>query len=175
MSDKSKQEDMDDRELERQLANLTLVALHPDFVDELVRDRDQVLKTDQNAQEPHIHWKRLIPLSLAACFVMVSYVSFRIGDVTSKQLAENAQENSPSDVIGPPAKPTLEQSIVPVSAEGYLIRTSSGGIIDSEDGPVEELNLEYQDRYYWHDPATNTHIRFFTPSKERVLVPVITN
>ncbi len=166
---------MGDSALEEQLAKLVPVSLHSDFSDELLRDCKRVTESVDNQRNTRVHWKRLIPLSIAAALVMVSYFSFRFGDDINKQIVESASNKSPATKTSFAGDEAETSRIVPVSAEGFLIRASSGGIIESENGLVEELNLEYQDAYHWHDPATNTNIRFFAPRQERVLVPVITD
>jgi len=178
--------EMDDRELERQLSKLVPSPLDPECLNDLSSDRVVAMgRTSGN----YVHWKRLISLTLAASFVMVGYVSFRFGKASTrgaggKSPVEYAKVDRPNSHAG---KAVANQGritrpfqndqsrLVPVSSQGYLLKASSGGITQSKDGPVEELNLEYQDSYHWVDPATGTNIHFFTPRNERILVPVITD
>lgn len=170
MSETPKQEGESDRDLERQMAELTPLVLDPVFANELLRDCKRITADKQEERKTHVHWKRLIPLSLAACLLMVGYLSYQFDAIDGTASVSVAEPPAMETVT-----PAVDTGIVPVSSEGFLIRTSSGGIIESENGPVEELSLEFQDSYHWRDPATNTNIRFFTPRNERVLVPVITN
>ncbi len=165
---------MDNSELERQLAKLAPASLTSEFSDELLCDCEGITGSRQKSGNGQVHWKRLIPLSIAAAVVMVSYFSFRFGDALSNHAVaeQTAFDNiSVTDTIAPPS----QQGFVPVSSAGYLLKTSSGGIKESKSGPVEELNFQYQDVYHWRDMETNTNIRFFTPRNERVMAPVITN
>lgn len=171
MSETPNQDGMDDHALEKQLAKLCPASLVGNLSDELLSDCERIIQSGQNPVNTQVHWRRLVPLSLAAAVVMVSYFFFRFGDDLGSQVAEN----NPVEVQGIETNLTENARIVPVSAEGFLIRTSSGGIVKSENGFVEELNLEYQDAYHWRDPVTNTNIRFFAPRNERVLVPVTTD
>jgi hypothetical protein len=78
-------------------------------------------------------------------------------------------------VATPVAAPATEPEYVPVSAHGYLLNTSSAGVIQTDEGPRQRLNLEYEDAYHWHDPASGTNIRFFQPRSEEVIVPLQTD
>ncbi len=167
---------MDDSGLEGQLAKLAPASLNPEFADDLLSSYEEVIESSPQSGNTQIHWKRLIPLSIAAGVVMLSYFSFQFGNDLSnhpvaKQTATESISTPTADTIVTPSP----QSFVPVSSEGYLLKTSSGGIRQSASGLIEELNFQYQDVYHWRDSETNTNIRFFTPRNERVLAPVITN
>lgn len=73
-----------------------------------------------------------------------------------------------------PAHP-VPRNFEPVSAQGYLIDASSGGIRHTEAGPREEMNFDYRDAYHWHDPGTGTNLRYFAPRRETVLIPLTTD
>ena len=68
-----------------------------------------------------------------------------------------------------------EDRFLPVSAHGFLMNTSSGGVIQTDDGPRERVNLEYQDAYHWHDPESGTNIRLFQPRRDEVIIPLQTD
>jgi hypothetical protein len=75
------------------------------------------------------------------------------------------------DTLAPDSSDTVER-FAPVSSQGYVLRASSGGFIDTEDGPAERVRVEYGNAYHWHDSATGTNLRFFTPSNEEFVVPL---
>ena len=75
----------------------------------------------------------------------------------------------------PVTSPLTKPEYVPVSAHGYLLKTSSAGVIQTEEGPRQRLNFQYEDAYHWHDPASGTNIRFFQPRSEEVIVPLQTD
>lgn len=56
-----------------------------------------------------------------------------------------------------------------------LPSVSSAGVIQTEEGPRQRLNFQYEDAYHRHDPASGTNIRFFQPRSEEVIVPLQTD
>jgi len=161
----------DDMELEALLRGLvptklpvTVLANLHDALDEI-----ETVELNEGSAATRLPWSRLVPLSLACLVAMFGFGYFRYGDrlFPQEQQAEVAANGSLDTLSG--------ENFVPVSAHGYLLNASSGGVIETEDGPQERLNLEYRDAYHWHDPDTGTNIRFFRPRSEEVIIPLQTD
>lgn len=158
-----------DEELEALLKKLEPTSLDPDLMARLQRDHEAV-STSNAYDSTRVHWRRVIPLTLACCAVMAGYIFYQ----------SRPPQEEPQPIVaerGPvPVETTSSiERFEPVSAQGYLINTSSGGVVHTEEGPQEKMELEYRDAYHWRDPQTGTNIRFFQPRKEELIVPIPTD
>ena len=158
-----------DEELESMLKKLDPTALNVDLLADLSRDHDRTV-VDASADPLRPHWRRVIPLVLVSCIVMVAYGMFQYGPLFDRSSQVVAEKSNPVRV--PAATGASLDNFVPVSAQGYLVNTSSGGVVETEDGPKRVVKLDYQDAYHWHDPETGTNIRFFQPRNEEMIVPL---
>lgn len=181
-----------DETLESLLRKLEPSAPRDEFVDELLRDQRRIADFDRHAPTTP-QWKRLIPLALAGCLAFACYVAFQYRPVfqgektTTARAAETpvargssaADTPRPGAASPPPARSSQagvpSGSFQPVSAQGYLVDSESGGVVETENGPRERMNLEFRDAYHWHDPRTGTNIRLFRPRNEEVVVPLQTD
>lgn len=162
-------QDGPDEELEALLKKLEPTSLEPDLMARLQRENEAVAAS--NAYDPtRVHWRRVIPLTLACCLVMAGYIFYQSRPEPEPTMPAVA-ERGPVPVETVPSFDRFE----PVSAQGYLINTSSSGVIQTEEGPQEKMELEYRDAYHWRDPETGTNIRFFQPRKEELIVPLRTD
>lgn len=137
------------------------------------------------AAETPTKWQRLIPLALAGTLGMLAYASFHYGPhfpadpaaLAGGPVAPVSPQTTAAPAAPTPATPApLEAGqFQPVSAQGFLIHSSSEGLIETEEGPQERLNLEYRDAYHWHDPETGTSIRYFQPRNEEIMIPLQTD
>lgn len=178
-----------DAELESLLRNLKPSSPTPQFLDELERDHRRLAETDP-ARMHAPRWGRLAPLAVAACLVFGTYLAVQyrtvfapdtpaeaaLADTASSQSASSTDESTaPGSVTPPPSANTSVGGFVPVSQQGFLVDSRSGGVIETDEGPREKMNLEFRDAYHWHDPETNTNLRFFQPREEQVIVPLQTD
>lgn len=185
--DADKHEDGKDEELEALLKKLVPSPLHLDLLGELHRDQERIA-WDRELRPSRIQWRRLLPLSVASALLMAGFGYLQFG----KQLAGTtapatehpvvAATPATADPTPPPAVATSGPAagesaprFLPVSARGYLLNASSGGVIQTDEGPRQRLHLEYEDAYHWHDPASGTNIRFFQPRREEVIIPLQTD
>lgn len=166
-----------DEELESLLKKLEPTSMDVGQFDSLCRDYR--LTASEHAHDPtRPQWRRVIPLTVACCLVMFVYGTFRYGSVFSSrtEVADTAKTSAVVNKIAKTAPTNVSESrFVPVSAQGFLVNASSGGVIDTEEGPRERMNVEYRDAYHWHDPETGTNIRFFQPRSEDIIVPLQTD
>ncbi|MDF1823569.1 MAG: hypothetical protein P1U68_02945 [Verrucomicrobiales bacterium] len=162
----------DDRELESLLRKLKPSPPEPAFLHELKADLEAASTADKEANDS-LKWKRLVPLAFVGLLGMLAYTSYQYGPRLNPRESTVAETVA---VSAPATSSTLESSqFVPVSAQGFLINSSSGGVIETEEGPRERLSLEYQDAYHWHDPETGTSIRYFEPRNEEIIIPLATD
>lgn len=162
----------DDRELESLLKNLKPNPLEFGLLRELEEDYDTVAAEHFEGRHPS-KWKRLVPLAFVGLVGMLAYASYQYGPHLA---APEAVVADSKPVMAPATSSTLESGqFMPVSAQGFLINSSSNGVIETEEGPRERLNLEYRDAYHWHDPATGTSIRYFEPRSEEIIIPLPTD
>jgi hypothetical protein len=161
-----------DEELEALLKKLVPGPLNFDLLAELNRDQERIA-CDRELNSARVQWRRLIPLSIVSAVLMAGFGYLQFGE----RLAGNRDVpvEGGTVVATPVTPPSTETQYVPVSAHGYLLNTSSAGVIQTEEGPRQRLNLEYEDAYHWHDPASGTNIRFFQPRSEEVIVPLQTD
>lgn len=162
-------ESQSDEDLAELLKKLEPTALNVDFLAELSRDHDRTV-ANASADPLRPHWRRVIPLTLVGCLVMAAYGMFQYGSLFNQTEAVVAEEKVDIRIPGE-AGSSLDR-FVPVSAQGYLVNTSSDGVVETEDGPKRVVTLDYEDAYHWHDPETGTNIRFFQPRNEEMIVPL---
>lgn len=170
-----------DRELESLLQDLK-----PDTMNVRLRDslhREYRITAAEQAHDPtHPQWRKVIPLTVACVIVMLGYASFRFGPDLRRpvQVADTPpvmREVAPpvaTETGAIPSAPSAE-SFLPVSAQGYVVHTASGGVVETDQGPRERVRVEYRDAYHWHDPETGTNIRVFRPRNEEIIVPLQTD
>ncbi len=138
----------------------------------------RITALDAEHDPRHIHWRRVILLAAACCIATLGYIPLRYGPSLQREVPTNlAAETGVREVA--PIESEMEsfagpsaEDFLPVSAQGYLINSSSKGVIETEEGPRERISVEYRDAYHWHDPETGTNIRFFKPRSEEVIVPL---
>ncbi len=181
-------------ELESLLKRLQPTPLDFDQMNGLSREYERVATVKANSPT-HVQWKRLIPLVSACGLIMCAIALYQIGFKFTRGIpedqnpptlaspavlvteipAEQARPAVPALPIDSLTSDTLSDRFVPVSSRGYLLNTSSHGVVETAYGPRERLQLEYEDSYHWHDPNTGTNIRIYTPRSEEMIVPLISN
>lgn len=172
MSEESERAEKD-RELEVMLRQLVPTRLTVDLFAELNRDRERLVIGDDFTPGRSL-WKRVIPFALVGSLAMAGFGYLRFGNQLSS--AGNPPSSNPPVALSPVGGVEIpEDSLVPVSVHGFLMNTSSGGVVQTEEGPRERFNLEYRDAYHWHDPASGTNVRLFQPRSEEVIVPLQTD
>lgn len=136
--------------------------------------KDSFQGVERPSEAPN--WHRLIPLTLVGALGMLAYVSFHYGPSFSQSQPEVAVEPVPARSEAPPMVSSLEGGqFQPVSAQGYLVNSASAGLVETQEGPHEKIDLEYRDAFHWHDPQTGTNIRYFQPRSEQVIIPLPTD
>lgn len=159
-----------DEELEALLRQLVPAPLDVHLVAKLNREREGTLLS-HDYSPARMQWRRVIPLTLVSTLIMIGFGFFQYG-------GRFPQPANPAAAVASAAEPVAamdEERFLPVSAHGFLINTSSGGVIQTEDGPRERVNLEFQDAYHWHDPESGTNVRLFQPRREEIIVPLHTD
>jgi len=163
-------------ELESLLKQLQPSPLSVEQLDGLSREYERVATVQANAPGS-VQWKRLIPL-VAACGLFMSTIAlYQFGFRFTRGISE---QQAPPTLASPSALPSekplrssdIADRFVPVSSQGQLIQTSSQGVVETEAGLKEKLELEYEDSYHWRDPSTGTNIRFISPRSEELTVPL---
>ncbi|MEM7601935.1 MAG: hypothetical protein AAF357_11040 [Verrucomicrobiota bacterium] len=165
-----------DQELEALLSNLQPNPVEFELLRGLEDDCEAVLEmAEAKPGEPHLKWQRLIPLTLIGALGMLAYVSFHYGPELNSRSGALTAESAVN--VQPPAMVSSLESgqFQPVSAQGFLVNSSSAGLVETEEGPHEKMSLEYQDAYHWHNPETGTNIRYFQPRSKEVIVPLQTD
>lgn len=170
-----------DEELEALLRRLVPTPPSAEFLSELDRTRERV-RSGEEESPMRMQWSRVIPLTLVCTVVMFGFALYRYGDrlVEARRAAPSAEAAVAvaSDTAVAPGDAGLRSPgprFVPVSSHGTIVETSSRGLVETESGPSERLNVEYRDAYHWHDPESGTNIRFFRPRTEEVIVPLPAN
>lgn len=159
-----------DEELEGLLRQLVPAPLNVHLVAKLNRDREITLFNHEQSPA-RIQWRRVVPLTLVGSLAMVGFGFLRYGD----HFSQPVKTAEPLASVAEPLAGIKKDHFLPVSAHGFLMNTSSGGVIQTEDGPRERVTLEYQDAYHWHDPESGTNIRLFQPRRDEVIVPLQTD
>lgn len=177
----------EDAELEALLRGLQPSRLDVHQFSDLNRTRERTLM-ERDRSPARMQWARVLPVMLACFVVMFGVALFRYGALLRHQksgavplavetpaLGEaTVAEANVSDL--PESRSTAPvPRFLPVSAHGTIVKTSSGGVVETEAGPRERLNVEYQDAYHWHDPESGTNIRIFQPRSEEIVVPFVTD
>lgn len=154
-------------DLEALLRKLVPAPLQFDHAADLHRERE-LFEMARSQSPTQMQWGRLVPLMLVCTVVMFGAAIFRYGDRLL-----GAKDGTPKETIVQTETPAaFPDRFVPVSTHGTILKTSSGGVVETEAGPRERLNIEYQDAYHWHDPESGTNIRLFRPRSEEVIVPL---
>lgn len=166
------------RDLEAYLRKLDPTPMDREQVDDLV-DSFRRVASATRPEPSRLPWGRVIPLTLLCLLAMVGYGSYHYGPrfEGGDAFAENATVES-SGIASPAPRrpaPVPAENFVPVSAQGFLVKTSSSGVVETTSGPAERVSLEFRDAYHWHDPETGTNIRYFQPRNEEVVVPFQTD
>lgn len=164
-----------DEELEALLKKLVPSPLHVDLIAELHRDQERI-QWDRDLRPARLPWRRLVSLSLVSALLMAGFGYLQFGGQLVGTTAPVA-EHTVAAVPPAPAVPAsgLETQFIPVSSHGYLLNASSGGVVQTDEGPRQRLNLEFEDAYHWHDPSSGTNVRLFRPRSEEVFVPLQTD
>ncbi|MEM9280872.1 MAG: hypothetical protein AAGA96_03525 [Verrucomicrobiota bacterium] len=167
-----------DTELESLLGNLRPSPLDHGQIARLEHDQARVAVQTRHAPSS-IQWRKVIPLTITSCALIAVFAFYQFGAPLLNQpdSDDGMAKNSPVEVRGVvPATPgTLPERLVPVSAHGYMVNTSSEGVIQTEEGPRQKMNVRFEDAYHWHDPETGTNIRYFQPRNEEIIVPLQTD
>lgn len=166
----------DNEELEKLLGGLEPSALEAPLKDELLRDLDRIEAVRNPAGNDYdptrIQWRKVIPVTVFSVVAMMVFSYSKYGNVFSFSDADQPV----SAAVETEARSVTSISpgqFQPVSSQGYLLDASSGGVVETENGPGEIMQLQYRDAYHWHDPDTGTNIRFFQPREEEIVVPLI--
>ncbi len=168
-------ENFEDRELGSLLRKLEPSPLEVRLLDELHRDHERIAETDW-PKKTELRWKRLIPLSFAAIMVFFSYAAFQYAPLLERETSPAIAKNQPTlETTGSASSPPVVDGFLPVSAQGYLVDSAPSGVIETEEGPRQKWNLKFRDAYHWHDPETDTNIRFFEPRNEEMITPLQTD
>ena len=160
----------DDDELEFLLRRLGPSPLEVDRIADLNRLRERII-IEREHSPARMKWSRVIPLTLVCTVVMFGFALFRYGD----RLREASPAVSTASVERANPAAASDARFVPVSVHGTIVNTSSGGVVETEAGPQQRLNIEFRDAYHWRDPESGTNIRFFQPRNEQVIVPLQTD
>lgn len=180
-----------DDDLEALLGRLVPTPLDVDYAAELWNDRERT-EVELRCDPLHMQWGRVVPLTLLCTVVTFVFALYQYGDRLAKSAAAPAAGLASADSLSDAATPTSPgQSpsespsapdsspnaphFLPVSSHGTLVRTSSGGVIQTDEGPRERLRIDYRDAYHWHDPDSGTNLRYFEPRSEEVVVPLRTD
>jgi hypothetical protein len=187
MKDETNQNELpeNDDELEALLKALDPAALEVGVQAQLLLDCERVASRREpsgSAYDPsRIQWRRVIPLTLVCCSAMfvLGYLQVRERLSPDTAASDAVPPMTLSDVpTAPPASESVASGsmdrFLPVSAQGHLLESSSGGVISTPEGPREKMNVKFGDAYHWHDPETGTNIRFFQPRSEEIVVPLQT-
>lgn len=163
-----------DRELEALLRKLEPSQLGRDRIETL--HRAGRIAVAECAHDPtRIHWRRVVPLTLAGCLAMFAYAAYHAAPVMNGTVDMAATETSSPAVATPVPVSSATDRFIPISSQGYVLNASSGGVVQTDEGPRERVTVEFEDAYHWHDPATGTNIRFFQPRNEEFSVPLRTD
>lgn len=168
----------EDRDLEAELKRLVPAAMEDSLLKKLAQDQAQIAAVRGIPLNPHQN--KWLMFSLACCFVAfcgLTVLSWRHhlrsspSSVTAPAVGVGNDDGLVDRAnVGRPASP----GFVPVSSQGYIRHASSRGFIDSETGPREEIEIDYEEVEHWHDPHTATNIRIYSPRRETIVVPVET-
>jgi len=113
---------------------------------------------------------RAVTLALISFCFLVAY-TFYLYHFSANRQTPSTESRNLVDTLAPASTESVDR-FAPVSSQGYVLRASSGGFIETEEGPAERVRVEYGNAYHWHDSATGTNLRVFTPSNEEFVVPL---
>ena len=168
----------DDDDLEALLKRLAPSPLDVGFVGELEHERKR-LEFQRDHSPVRMQWARVVPLLLLCLITTFGFALFRYGDrlqESRKGTIAQTETTHPSSVPTEESRPQESvPNFLPVSAHGTIVNTSAGGLIETDSGMRQRLQVEIQDAYHWYDPESGTNIRFFRPRSEEVLVPLPQN
>ncbi len=164
-------------DLENSLKSLQPSPLKIDFVAELERDQRNI-SASKKSESGKVIVARFIPLAVAACLLISGYLALHLGlfdeDAALPNVAQNEVPAEDADLVNglPPSSPA--DHFVPVSAQGFVVKTSLGNVVeDEETGEMaQEENWEILDAYHFHDPETGTNFRQYIPREVKVLNPL---
>jgi hypothetical protein len=156
--------------LEGQLRALEPAALNVAAELRLERACQRALLTKRHNTSQRQIYRAVLLASLFLC-VIGGFHFYPGGDLTADKVPLSRDSQKLVDTLAPASRDTVER-FAPVSSQGYVLRASSGGFIETEEGPAERVRVEYGNAYHWHDSATGTNLRVFTPSNEEFVVPL---
>ncbi len=171
MSDDPHKRNEENEELEALLRRLVPTPLDIEFTAELRRDRDRTLP-EISAEPLRMHWGRVVPLTLLCTVVTFVFALYQHGDRLRKDHRSGSTAVTEMASVSPRDQGPANPRYFPVSSHGTVVNTSSGGVVETAEGPRERLRIDYRDAYHWHDPESGTNIRYFEPRSEEVVVPL---
>ncbi len=161
----------DDEELEALLRRLEPTRLEVEHLASLYRTRDQFCFKREHSPMT-MQWGRVIPLTLVCVVASFGFALLRYGD---RLRAPDSSSSLVATETAPASEAPVASRFLPVSSHGAVVNASSGGIVETEDGPRQRLRIDYSDAFHWHDPESGTNIRLFQPRSEEVVVPLTTD
>ena len=165
-------ERLEEEELEQLLRRLKPAPLEYGFGADLKRERER-FEMERSMGPSRVQWSKVVPLVLVGTVAMFGFALHRYGEQFRKDPAQTAaSEAVQTESLAERAEPVRKSPLQPVSVHGTVLRTTSGGIVETESGPQERLSIEYGDGFHWHDPDSGTNIRLFRPRTEEVVVPL---
>ncbi|MBL9151957.1 MAG: hypothetical protein JNK37_05720 [Verrucomicrobiales bacterium] len=133
-------------------------------------------------------WWRFAPVAAAACLTLAGLATLRhhlgtpaatgaVAEAVADEPTATGPVEAPAFVSPPPIQTGIPADhFVPVSSQEILRETTPGGVIELSDRlRAREVRVEYDRAWHWHDPATQTNVRVFTPREEVILVPIETD
>ncbi|MEM7697250.1 MAG: hypothetical protein AAF236_02460 [Verrucomicrobiota bacterium] len=182
-----------DANIEAELQRIRPLPLNVEFLEELARDAARIESVERHSPT-RPQWSRVIPLTLAACLAMAVFahlqygsslsspdpVTVAAGETQGEEISSGGTTTSatqPATVVAEPIPRARVSSgsLVPVSSQGFLLDANRSGRVETGDGVSEEMTLQFEDAWHWHDPETKTNVRFFSPREEQILVPLPTD
>ena len=156
-------------QLEEQLRTLEPAILDVSTELRLERACQRALLTERHNTSQRQLSRALVLALIFFCFLGgYSFYQFKF---SANRVTPTPDSRNLVDTLAPASHDAVER-FAPVSSQGYVLRASSGGFIKTEEGPAERVRVEYGNAYHWHDSATGTNLRFFTPSNEEFVVPL---
>ncbi len=183
MSDPEQREPSDqdwtDDQIEKHLRGLVPSSPKADFFSEMNADYGRIQESKRrSARSATVSLSKRVAIMTVGSFALTfGFLQLRDLRPASTELT-NTASSSPTVTIprlsDRPLNPVVSErdGFQPVSAQEYLIDSSSKGLLRTGHGAVEKRELHFRDAYHWHDPKTQTNIRYFVPRAEEVLVPV---
>ncbi len=167
-----------DEELEALLRGIRPAPIETTQLRSLARSLDRAVA---ERSVTSIHWKRLVVMA-GFCFALSGAFLFnQIGTLRStkaKQIVSSSNSQSASDtsvIAERIANTTAFPEPLPVTSHGTMINASNGGVIQTNEGLRQKIEVETQDAYHWHDAETGTEIHYTEPQREEFLIPLLTD